>query len=59
MDSVLEEVPALMRRHGLTGYDAGYLALALRLGLAMGTLDEALRDAARAEGVSLLNQQRP
>jgi predicted nucleic acid-binding protein len=45
---------ALARRHRLTVYDAAYLELALREGLALATLDTALAEAARAEGVSVL-----
>jgi predicted nucleic acid-binding protein len=41
-------------KHGLTVYDAAYLELAHRRQLSLGTLDEDLRKAARAEGVSLL-----
>jgi len=47
-------VLALARRHRLTVYDAAYLELALREGLPMATLDEALAGAARAEGVPLV-----
>jgi predicted nucleic acid-binding protein len=38
----------------LTIYDAAYLELALREGLPLATLDEALVAAARAEGVPLV-----
>ncbi len=41
-------------RHQLTLYDAAYLELALRRGLALATLDEALRNAAGAEKLTLL-----
>jgi predicted nucleic acid-binding protein len=41
-------------RHRLTAYDACYLELAQRLRLALATLDMPLRNAAVAEGVSLL-----
>ena len=41
----------LSRSYGLTSYDAGYLELALRLGLPIATLDKALRAAAVAVGV--------
>ena len=44
----------LGRRHRLTVYDAAYLELALRGALPLATLDEALADAARAEGVPLV-----
>lgn len=40
--------------HGLTAYDAAYLALALAKGLPLATLDRRLRQAARAEGVAVL-----
>lgn len=41
----------LARTHGLTVYDASYLALALSLGFQLATLDRALARAATAEGV--------
>jgi predicted nucleic acid-binding protein len=44
----------LARRHQLTFYDATYLALAMRKGLPLATLDKALREAARAAGIPLL-----
>jgi predicted nucleic acid-binding protein len=44
----------LARRRRLTVCDAAYLELALRRGLPLATLDTALADAARAEGVSLV-----
>ncbi len=43
---------ALARRRRLTVYDAAYLELACRQHVPLATLDEALADAARAEGVS-------
>ncbi|MCA7120252.1 MAG: type II toxin-antitoxin system VapC family toxin [Acidibrevibacterium sp.] len=48
------EVLMLARRHRLTVYDASYLALAQREGLPLATLDGALREAARAARISLL-----
>ncbi|MCD6671773.1 MAG: type II toxin-antitoxin system VapC family toxin [Burkholderiaceae bacterium] len=42
---------SLARRHSLTAYDASYLELALREGLPLATLDEALRSAAERTGV--------
>ena len=44
----------LARRHRLTFYDASYLELAIRRGLAIATLNRALIAAARAERVELL-----
>jgi predicted nucleic acid-binding protein len=45
---------ALARKRGLTFYDAAYLELAQREGLALATLDKQLADAARAEDVALV-----
>jgi len=45
---------ALARRHDLTISAATYLELAIREGLALATLDEALRKAAQASGVPLI-----
>ena len=45
-------VLALARRHRLTAYDASYLALALREGCPLASLDRRLNDAAAAEGVA-------
>jgi predicted nucleic acid-binding protein len=44
-------VVALARRHRLTAYDALYLELAMRRGLALATLDRALAAVVVAEGV--------
>ncbi len=44
----------LARRHGLTAYDAAYLELALRRGVPLASLDEALLRAARVEGVTVI-----
>jgi predicted nucleic acid-binding protein len=44
----------LAERHLLTLYDAAYLELALRRGLPLATLDEALRKAGKKEKVGLL-----
>ncbi len=49
-----EAVLALMRAHRLSAYDATYLELALRRGLSLATRDKALRQAATAAGVALL-----
>lgn len=48
------ELLFLSRRHGLTIYDAAYLELAKRLGLALATFDRALARAAGAEGVGVI-----
>ena len=44
----------LARKHGLTAYDAAYLALALTEGLPLATLDKKLIAAARVENISLI-----
>ncbi|MBL8291700.1 MAG: type II toxin-antitoxin system VapC family toxin [Bryobacterales bacterium] len=44
----------LANRHGLTVYDAAYLDLALRAGLPLASLDNALCNAARRCGVGLI-----
>jgi predicted nucleic acid-binding protein len=47
------ELSALARAHGLTNYDAAYLALALRLDLPLATSDQGLRRAAPAAGAQI------
>jgi predicted nucleic acid-binding protein len=56
IDSATDEdlLLALARRHGLTAYDAAYLELALRLGVPLASLDEALVRATHAEGVEII-----
>lgn len=44
----------LARRYRLSSYDAAYLELALRGSLALATLDEDLRKAAKRAGVSIV-----
>jgi len=50
-------VLSLARAHRLSVYDAAYLELAKRQGLALATLDNALISAARAEKVPLVGEQ--
>ncbi len=45
---------ALARKHRLTSYDAAYLELAMRRGVPLATLDQALRKAAAKEGAAVL-----
>jgi predicted nucleic acid-binding protein len=45
------EIMTLARQEGLTCYDAAYLELAMREGLAITTLDRQLREAASQVGV--------
>lgn len=49
-----DQVLRLARTHGLTVYDAAYLELAEREGIALATMDAALAKAARAESVPLV-----
>lgn len=49
-------VLALARRHRLTVYDAAYLELAQREGVPLATLDQMLKKAAQAEGLSLAGE---
>jgi predicted nucleic acid-binding protein len=44
----------LAARHGLTVYDAGYLELAIARSCALATFDERLGQAAKAEGVAVM-----
>jgi predicted nucleic acid-binding protein len=44
-------VIAIASRHGISGYDASYLAVSLQHGLALATLDKRLAEAARKEKV--------
>jgi predicted nucleic acid-binding protein len=47
------ETMHLARSHNLSAYDAAYLELAIRRGLALATLDARLKTAAQAVGVAL------
>lgn len=51
---VAHETSRLASDHDLSVYDAAYLELALRRRLPLATLDDALRDAASAEGLPLV-----
>ena len=55
---IFGDVHSLAVEHGLSGYDAAYLELAIRKGLPLATLDEDLQKAARAAGVALLQPAR-
>jgi predicted nucleic acid-binding protein len=50
-------VLGMARRHRLSVYDASYLDLARRMGLALATLDAKLAQAAQIENVRLLEQE--
>ncbi|MCE5200446.1 MAG: type II toxin-antitoxin system VapC family toxin [Armatimonadota bacterium] len=51
----LDEVLALARFYNLSTYDAAYLELAIRRSAPIATLDERLRHAAEAVGITILN----
>ena len=48
------DLESLARRRNLAAYDSAYLDLALRTDLALATSDEPLRQAAIAEGITVL-----
>ena len=50
----LPRLNELAGRHQLTSYDAAYIHLAIRIGLPLASLDDALRNAAIAENVALV-----
>jgi predicted nucleic acid-binding protein len=52
-ESLMTGILPIARRYGLTSYDASYLHLAMRNGIALATLDEKLRTAARKAKVGL------
>jgi predicted nucleic acid-binding protein len=54
MASSFDELPEQMWKHGLTSYDAAYLALAKKLQIPLATFDKNIRKAAMAEGVELV-----
>ena len=54
IDVALGEVLEVARALDLTAYDAAYLALAVRRGLALATSDDALRRACEQAGVALV-----
>ena len=54
LDAALGEVTELARQLDLTAYDAAYLALAARRGLALATVDDRLRRACERAGVELV-----
>jgi predicted nucleic acid-binding protein len=54
LDVALGEVNEIARQLDLTAYDAAYLALAARRGLALATVDDRLRQACERAGVELV-----
>ena len=54
LPSEILELPAFAQAHGLTNYDAAYLALAVRSGLPLATTDGALRRCAVSANVHLV-----
>lgn len=51
--TIFHDTLNLARQYRLTIYDASYLELAMRNNLPLATLDDALRKAAKASGISL------
>ena len=54
-DAALDRVLGLGREFGLSSYDASYLELAMRQGLALATRDKELARACKKAGVSLFD----
>lgn len=54
LDAALGEVTEIARHLDLTAYDAAYLALAARRGIALATVDDRLRRACERAGVELV-----
>jgi len=54
LETALGEVTELARQLDLSAYDAAYLALAARRGLALATVDDRLRQACERAGVELV-----
>ncbi len=52
-ESLMTGIMPIARQYGLTSYDASYLHLAMRNGLALATLDEKLRAVAKRAKVAL------
>jgi len=50
----IDQIVNLCQKHGLTAYDAHYLALAVWLNAPIATLDTQLTDAAHMEGLNVL-----
>ncbi len=53
-EKAMKELLGLARSHSLSSYDASYLDLAMKKGLALATLDERLRKAAANTSVLIL-----
>jgi predicted nucleic acid-binding protein len=49
----LASIPVLAREHQLSAYDAAYLELALREGVAIATLDQKLESIAKSCGIEI------
>jgi predicted nucleic acid-binding protein len=53
VDRTFQQIFSTAREHNLSAYDAAYLELAIREGLPLATLDDDLREAAKAVGVKI------
>jgi predicted nucleic acid-binding protein len=54
--TIIRDGTAAAVRYGLTSYDAAYVDLALREGLALATLDGPMRNAAEQSGIMIFRQ---
>ncbi len=52
--SEILELPAFAKEHGLTNYDAAYLAIAMKSNSPLATTDDALRKAAASADVAIV-----
>lgn len=52
--SEILELPMIARTHGLTNYDAAYLAIAMKSSSPLATTDSALRKVANSAGVKIV-----
>ena len=57
MDEAWSATLLLARKHKLSSYDAGYLELSIRRGVALGSLDDELRAASKIEKVPFLPEK--
>lgn len=53
-ERALSGILSIGREHGLSSYDAAYLELAMREGIALATRDDGLKEAAKKCGVKLV-----
>lgn len=54
LELYLDQAAPVMKKYGLTSYDASYLLLAKKLGLPLASNDKRMRKAAKAEGIEVV-----